>query len=272
MELAVELPELRRVVILRDGLERLESRSHDVRLLRRHRLDRPADHLALDDSTQVVEAAEVVEVDARGDRGALRQRDDEPFGLEPADRLADRDMADPEALLQFGDLDTGAGLDLAGQQCTPQPLGHVVDHAHALDRVAAKCFHDQVRRSTRHACFIEYRDALGSALHKAGGGNSCGSRRGRGRSRERRPARLDLVRRLEEPLSRTKNERFAPGWPRELHSDRDFVLVESGAYCTGGKSDEILRRRVAHHEIAEGQLHAIVEDRLVSDRKRELPR
>ena len=69
-------------------------------------------------------------------------------------------MADAEALLQLGDLDAGAGLDLAGQQRTPQPLGHVVDHAHALDRVAAKCFHDQVRLSTRYASFIEYRGAL----------------------------------------------------------------------------------------------------------------
>ena len=120
MEVAVELPELGHVVILRDGLERRERVDDRLDLLVGHRVDRPADHLALDDPAQVVEPAEILEIDARGDGGALRQRDDEALGLQPPDGLADRDVADAEALLELGDPDPLARLDVAREQRPPQ--------------------------------------------------------------------------------------------------------------------------------------------------------
>ena len=128
-------------MILGDGLERLERRPHRLDLLVGHRIDRAADHLALDDAPQVVQTAEVVEVDAGGHGRALRQRDDEALGLEPADRLADRDVTDAEALLQLGDLDPLARLDLAREQRPPQQDGDVVDDADPLDGVVAGRFH-----------------------------------------------------------------------------------------------------------------------------------
>jgi hypothetical protein len=128
----------RRIQSVAPGRERA---AHRLDLLVRHRLDRPADHIALDDPAEVVEAAEVVEVDARGDRGALRERHDEALGLEPANRLADRDVADAEALLELADADPLARLDLPGQQRPPQPHGHVVDDADALDGVVAGLLH-----------------------------------------------------------------------------------------------------------------------------------
>ena len=72
MEVAVEIPELRRVVILGHCLERLERGAHDLDLLVGHRLDGAPDHLALDDASEVVQSGEVVEVDAGGDGRALR--------------------------------------------------------------------------------------------------------------------------------------------------------------------------------------------------------
>jgi hypothetical protein len=128
-------------VILRHRLERLECATDALDLLVRHRLDRALDHLAFDDPPEVVEAGEIVEVNAGRDCGALRQGDDQPLRLEPADSLADRDVADPEAPLQLGDVDALARLDLAGEQRLPQEDGHVVDDAHALDRVVAGCVH-----------------------------------------------------------------------------------------------------------------------------------
>ena len=47
----------------------------------------------------------------------------------------------PEALLELGDLDPLAGLDLAGEQRTAQQDRDVVDDADALDGVVPSCFH-----------------------------------------------------------------------------------------------------------------------------------
>ena len=66
--------------------------------------------LALDDPANVVEAPQVVEVDARRNGRPLRLGDDQPLGLESAHGLPDRDVADPEALLELATLIGSPGL------------------------------------------------------------------------------------------------------------------------------------------------------------------
>jgi hypothetical protein len=69
--------------------------------------------------------------------GGLGQCDDEALRLEPPDRLADRNVADAEALLELGDPDPLPRLDLTRQERPPQQNGDVVDDADALNGVVA---------------------------------------------------------------------------------------------------------------------------------------
>ena len=135
------LPEFGRVVVLGRRDEHTERLLDAGDLLRRHRGDRTADNLALDHASQVVEPAEILEIDAGRDGRALRQGDDHPLGFEPPERFADRNVADAERLLEFGDSDPLTRLDLSGKQRPAKPLSHVVDQTDALDSVVADGFH-----------------------------------------------------------------------------------------------------------------------------------
>ena len=78
-----------------------------------HHADRALDHLRFDDAPQVVDIVQLVERDAGGDGAALGDVDDEPLGLEPVDRLANRDVRHAEVLLQLAHVDPPARLDRA---------------------------------------------------------------------------------------------------------------------------------------------------------------
>src|SRR3954452_20836224 len=133
-------------------LERFERAPHGVDLGGAHRLDGAVDHLALDDPAEVVQPAQIVQIDPGGDRGALRKGDDETLGLQPADRLADRDVTHPEAPLELGDVDPLARLDLAREERATQQDGYVVDDADALDGVVTGRLHaaSLARKPTRY--------------------------------------------------------------------------------------------------------------------------
>ncbi len=99
-------------------------------------------HRRLDQAPQVVEARQVLQGEPGGERRALRRGLDEPFRLQPAQRLPDRDVADAEALLELADPDAAARLDLAGEDLAAEPLGDGVDDARAADRlVRARSLH-----------------------------------------------------------------------------------------------------------------------------------
>ena len=260
VEVTVEIPEDGGVMIVRDRLERLERAPDDVDLLGRHRLDGAADHLALDDPAKVVQPAQIVEVDAGGDGGALRQGDDQPFALEPAHGLADRNMADAEPLLELGDLDPLTGLiSPASRSCRSRSvtlstmLTRWMVSLRAGSMVESPC---RVLRYSLYRLPVAARSTPGNPARR---GCRAGSERG--------PARLHLGGRVEQALRRPQREALAPRRRRELHPDRDAERVEPGADGAGREADEILRRRVAHHELAERQLLALVDDRLVADRE-----
>ena len=84
----------------------------------------------LDDPTQVVDLVELLERDAGGDGAPSGNVDDEPFGLEPVDRLADRDVRDAEVLLELADVDPSARFDVAEEDPFAQlGLDDVLDRA-----------------------------------------------------------------------------------------------------------------------------------------------
>ena len=70
------------------------------------------------------------------------------------------------------------------------------------------------------------------------------------------------------PCARPEHAGLCPRRAGELQPDRDPERVEAGAHRTRRQADEILRRRVAHDEIAERELDALVHDRLLPDRQR----
>ena len=120
-------------------------------------------------------------------------------------------MADPESLLQLGDLDPLTRLDLPRQQSTPQPLGDVVDHAYALDGVVANWFHGhgplQAILMFVIAYILVWSAILGDALGQLSDALAAQERLS---SLEHGPARLHVGRRIDQALRRPEHRGLAP--------------------------------------------------------------
>src|SRR5262249_38536934 len=74
--------------------------------------------------------------------------------------------------------------------------------------------------------------------------------------------------RLVEPLGGTEGSALRPESPGELNPDGDPELVEPRPNGAGREPGEVLRDRVAHHELPEGERSAAVQDLFVADRER----
>ena len=158
-----------------------------------------------------------------------------------------------EAGIAVGDHKTSMLQDLeAGKPLELDCLtGAVIELAAKLDVPAPHTHRRYLREASRRAGWASRRLTVSRA-----------------RNGQVRPTLLRLRRRLIERVGRLQDELLAPWRPGELHADRDLELVEADTHSTSRQTYEILRHRVAHHELAELELVTQVDHPLLADRQR----
>ena len=96
--------------------------------------DREPDGHQLQRLAHLVELEELLLRERADHRAAARPDGDEPFGGQPADRLADRPAADAQLLGERDLGELGAGLEPPGQDLGPQVVVHPLPESQVLDR------------------------------------------------------------------------------------------------------------------------------------------